>query len=377
MGSPRRRIEALVLFALAAALAASACTTAPERAGGGEPELQRALDEVVAAGVPGAIVLVRDGDRTVRLTSGYGNVKTKAPIRATDRFRIASVTKTFVATVVLQLSGEGKLSLEDTVERWLPGLVPNGERITVRQLLNMTSGLFDHLDGGDPTVLKPYLEGDFTYVWKPRQLVDIAVSHQPTYAPGAGWSYCNTCYVLLGLIVEAASDHSLASELRRRIFVPLRLRDTSFDTEPQIAGLHVHGYEVEGKQLVDVSVFSHSFAWAAGAIVSTGDDLARFFRALLRGRLLRPDLLRAMQTTVASALGPYGLGLMTWTVPCGVAWGHGGDTAGYYTLAFSSKEGTRQVVVLANLGADSLSKSAKQALDGVLATAHCAARRDS
>jgi CubicO group peptidase (beta-lactamase class C family) len=126
--------------------------SAARQPAGRAPTLQGALDEVVAAGAPGAIALVRDANRTVRLTSGHGNLKTKTPMRATDRFRIASVTKTFVATVVLQLVAEGKLSLDDTVERWLPGLVPNGRNISVRQLLNMTSGLFDYLVDGDTTV---------------------------------------------------------------------------------------------------------------------------------------------------------------------------------------------------------------------------------
>jgi len=359
---------ALALVAAVAALASGSSARAPAP----EAKLQRALDQAVAAGAPGVILLVRDGERTVRLTSGYGNLQTKAPIRATDRFRIGSTTKTFVATVVLQLVGERKLRLTDTIERWLPGLVPNGEHITVRQLLNMTSGLFDYLE--DPTVLKPYLEGSFTFAWKPRQLVEIAVSHKPKFAPGAGWSYCNTCYVVLGLIVEAATDHSLASELRRRIFVPLHLRGTSFDTKPRIAARYAHGYELEGSQLVDVSVFSPSFGWAAGAIVSTADDVGRFFRALLRGRLLRPELLRAMETTVDD--GPwrpgsrYGLGITKSPFPCGSVWGHGGGTAGYQTFALSSKEGTRQIVLVATRDS-TLSSKAVKALDRVLTTAYC------
>ena len=129
----------LAPLALAAAtLALSACG-ASERAAGDKPRLQRALDQVVAAGVPGAVLLVREGDRTIRLTSGYGNVKPRTPMRAGDRFRVGSITKTLVATVALQLVGERKLSLADTVERWLPGVVPNGKRITVRRLLNHTS----------------------------------------------------------------------------------------------------------------------------------------------------------------------------------------------------------------------------------------------
>jgi D-alanyl-D-alanine carboxypeptidase len=238
----------------------------------------------------------------------------------------------------------------------------------------MTAGLFDYLMDGDPTVMKPYLAGNFTYAWKPRRLVEIAVSHPPKFAPGAGWSYCNTCYVVLGLIVEGATGHPLATELKRRIFVPLHLRGTTFDAVPQIAGRYAHGYELDGGRLVDVSVFSPSYGWAAGAIVSTAGDVARFYRALLGGRLLRADLLRAMETTVdARALAPgvrYGLGIAKVPMPCGVAWGHAGGIAGYGTWGLSSKDARRQIVLLATRD-DSLSTRASVARERAVATAYC------
>jgi D-alanyl-D-alanine carboxypeptidase len=374
MRTPHRTIATLALVALAVAATVAVATARTERRPGREAKLQQALDRLVAAGVPGAVALVRVNDQTLRLTSGEGNLQPRTPMRPGDRFRIASLTKSFVATLVLQLASAGRLALNDTVERWLPGVVPNGHAITVRQLLNMTSGLFDYLEDGDPTVLKPYLDGHFAYTWKPRQLVEIAVSHEPEFAPGAGWSYCNTCYALLGLIVEKATGHPLASELRGRIFAPLRLRGTTFDTTPQIAGPHARAYELVGNKLQDVSRVSPSFGWAAGAIVSTADDVARFYRALLSGRLLDPGLLRAMETTVgARELGAgtrYGLGLARVPLPCGAAWGHQGGTAGYQAWALNSKDGTRQIVVLANRDS-SISKEAERALDRILATAYC------
>src|SRR5919201_6085954 len=137
----RRHASSLVAVALSCGLiaVAAACgvtskhAATPPREAKQNARIQRALDRLTASGAPGAIVLVRDGNRTLRLTSGYANLEKKTPMRATDRFRIGSVTKTFVAVVVLQLVGEGKLRLDDSVERWLPGLVPRGERITVRQ----------------------------------------------------------------------------------------------------------------------------------------------------------------------------------------------------------------------------------------------------
>src|SRR5204863_9909848 len=127
-------------------------------------------DRVVAAGVPGAVLLVRDRDRTIRLTNGHGNLKPKAPVRARDRFRVGSITKTFVATVALQLVGERRLVLEDTVERWLPGLVPDGKRISVRQLLMHTSGLFDY--GGDRAFVAAAYRNP-PKAWTQRQIIAI------------------------------------------------------------------------------------------------------------------------------------------------------------------------------------------------------------
>ena len=339
-----KKLVLVALLALVAALAAATAGAAPERAEAHDPELQHALDDLVAAGVPGAVLLVRDGDRTIRLTSGYGNLKPRTPVRATDRFRVGSITKAFVATVVLQLVAEKKLRLTDTVERWLPGVVPNGKRITVRQLLNHTSGLFDY--AGDREWLEAAYR-DPLKRWAPREIVGVATAHKPHFAPGAGWSYSNTNYFVVGLIVEAATGRTLESELRRRIFAPLRLRATSLDTVPRIAGPHAHGYFV--RPLEDVTVGSPSYVWAAGALVSTADDVARFFRALLGGRLLRPDLLRAMETTVGNTREfSYGLGLQKVPTPCGVSWGHSGGSPGYSVDAFNNKSGTRQVVVFVN-----------------------------
>lgn len=384
-GSPRRgrsrpivRVKALgrdsvLLLGVGIVVTGSAASVrAPT---GVAPATQRALDELVADGAPGVIALIRDGNRTFRLTSGLGNLATKTPMRATDRFRVASITKTFTATVVLQLVGEGKLALDDTLERWVPGSIPNGDAITVRQLLNHTSGIYDSQT--DPKVLAPYLKGNFTHVTALHTLIQIAAAHRPLFAPGSKWSYSNTNYYLLEMIVKAATGNSIGSELRRRIFAPLRLRHTIFPTSPRIAGPHAHGYMLLNKPpLVDVTVFSPSLFSAAGAIVSTADDIARFYRALLGGRLLGPELLKSMETIDRVTLDPsgsgggYGLGLVReGHFRCGDAWGHDGEVPGYLTSAFNSKDATRQIVVVVN--SDSLTKRAHQALNKILNTAYC------
>jgi D-alanyl-D-alanine carboxypeptidase len=335
---------ATLAIAVAVAGAAPAGSLAPGRAAAREATLQRALDRVVAAGVPGAALLVRVNGRTIRLTSGYGNLKPRTTMRANDRFRVGSVTKAFVATVVLQLVAERKLALEDTVAQWLPGVVPNGKRITVLQLLGHTSGLFDY--GGDAHFVEAAYRNPLRD-WSPREIVAIAVSHRPSFAPGTRWGYANTNYYVLGLIVEAATRQPLGAELRRRILEPLHLKATSFDTAPRIAGHHAHGYFLS--PLEDVSIGSPSVVWAAGALVSDGEDLARFFNALLGGRLLPPAELRSMETIAGSTpLFSYGLGLEKVATTCGAVWGHTGAMPGYSTYALSSKDGRRQVIVLVN-----------------------------
>ncbi len=365
----------LVGLAAAALIAASApaqpTTTTRAQAAG----LQKDVDALVTAGTPGAILIARDGARTVRLASGLADVARKRPMHPGDRFRIASLTKSYVAAVGLQLVAEGKLSLDESVERRLPGVVPNGRKIRIRQLLNHTSGLFDF--AADPRVLKPYLKGDFGFHWAPRTLVQIGVSHKPLFRPGARYGYSNTDYLVLGLIAEAVTGNSLASELRSRIFRPLGLRATAFPTSPLIANPYAHGYYVFAKPpATDVSAVS-PFPWAAGAMVSTGADILSFYRALLAGRILEPKLLNAMKTTVPEGRktdipgSRYGLGLERFPTSCGTAWGHNGAIAGYLVFAFTSTDGSRQAVLMVNEDGSSLTKRAGELFFKVIDKAFC------
>ena len=328
---------------------------------------------VVAAGAPGAVALVRDGNRTMRVAGGHANLATRRPLRATDRFRVGSTTKTFVAAVALQLAGERKLGLSDTVERWLPGLVPNGGAITVRQLLNHTSGLADYAPDEDDTFILRVL-ADRRRTWAPGELVAIATGQPPLFAPGARWSYTNTGYILLGLIIEAASGNPLEAELRERVLAPLRLRATSLDTGPRIAGRHAHGYSRLGaRRPFDITVVDQTWAGAAGAIVSTADDLARFYRALLGGRLLRPELLAQMRRTVptGSEFQAQGLGLIRSRLPCGTFWGHGGETLGYLSYADSSPDGRRQAIMVVTADQSLFRPRTMRALDRLRELAYC------
>src|SRR5215218_8940156 len=234
-------------------------------------ELQQIVRGLVADGAPGALVVVRTPTGIRRAASGFASLKPTARLRPTDRFRIASVTKTFVATLALQLVAQQGLSLDDTVERWLPGTAPNGGSITIRELLNHTSGLFDYDD--DQAWVSARIS-DPGREWSPRELIAIATSHPPLFPPGEGWSYSNTNYVLVGLVIEAATHKSLADNLQVRVFKPLGLRSTSYPSGTTIGDRFAHGYLVSrpplrfpAGTLIDVSTLVSPSGWGAGQIV--------------------------------------------------------------------------------------------------------------
>jgi D-alanyl-D-alanine carboxypeptidase len=285
-----------------------------------------------------------------------------------DRFRVGSITKSFIATVLLQLVQEGKLTLGDSLEHWLPGLVPNGRSITIRELLQHTSGLYDYVD--NPAFRTAVLANPLR-VWTPGRLVKIAVSHRPLFTPGRRWSYSNTNYILAGLVIQAVTHRSVADELRDRIFRPLDLHQTSFPTGSTISGPHAHGYVFYGTPLVrDTSHVSPSAAWAAGAIISTVTDVATFYRALLGGRLLHAALLSEMERAVVTGDGDgYGLGLLEIHTSCGRMFGHDGDFPGYATAAFTSPNAQRQLILFMN--SDQSTRTINKALSQALNAGLC------
>ncbi len=374
---PRTRLaRSGMLACLAVVLAVTVSPATAKPTGVPTRGLQSDLDALVAGGAPGAILLVRDKHRTTKLTSGVADIADARAMHPRDRYRVASLAKSFTSAVVLQLVGEGKLQLSDTVERWLPGLVPNGENITIRHLLGHTSGLFDYEK--DPRVIEPYLSGNLGFYWSPLELVAIALSHEPLYPPGETplSTYSNTNYVLAGLIVKAATGTPIEVQMRRRIFKPLDLDATTYPlSETAIEGRHAHGYMLLGPPpLVDVTAFSPSIAGAGGAIVSTVGDLADFYRALFKGRLLRPKLLDAMMTTIPSGgdLGQrYGLGLEEFATSCGTGWGHSGAFPGYWNYAFSSADGKRQAVLMVNIDPSAISEATRQRFYDLLYRAFC------
>ena len=331
-------------------------------------ELQAALDDVVAAGASGVTLRMDDGKRTYRLTSGQSRLAPPQRMRPEAKIRVGSITKTFVSTVALQLVGEGRLSLDDTVEQWQPGLIPGGAQITVRQLLNHTSGLFNYTD--DDAFISEVVTNPLN-AYTPQQIITVSNSHPPLFPPGTSWSYSNTNYIVAGLILEAVTQQSMSQLIQQRITRPLRLRQTYLpESSPDIQGYHARGYfppALTGGGYVDVTRLSPTVPWAAGALVSNVDDLRRYFGALFGGQLLRPAQLAEMKDLALvedeDEFG-YGLGLYRSETPCGPIWGHDGGIPGYLTIAWNDETGRRGIAFGLPTAADEqISAAAGRLLD--------------
>ncbi|MDR8408759.1 beta-lactamase family protein [Nonomuraea sp. 3-1Str] len=307
-------------------------------AGGHGVDVRSDLEKIVAGGgATAALARVSDGGHTWSGAVGVRDIEREGRPSPNGYFRIGSVTKTFVATVVLQLVDEGRIQLDDPVDRYLPGLVPGGAQITVRRLLNHTSHLYDYMS--EPGYSTNRWRGDARFrSYQPRELLEVAFAKK---LPDDGkWHYSNTNYVVLGLLVEKLTGHPYGKEVTRRILRPLGLRHTVVPGDR--AGLpapHAKGYEpLPG--LVDATRMNPSLDWAAGEMISTAADLERFMSALLDGKLISKTSLQAMRTTVETGAGfGYGLGLQAYRLPCGTVWGHSGELIGYLTFAFRSDSG--------------------------------------
>jgi D-alanyl-D-alanine carboxypeptidase len=346
----------IAVLALCGGSATASPIAAPKHA-----NLQALARALVKAGAPGAVVYVRTPSGVRSAAAGFANLAPRLTMRASYHYRVASVTKTFVSTVVLQLEAEGKLGVDDSVERRLPGLVPNGTSITLHELLNHTSGLFDYTEDqrlGEAILANPGRQ------WAPRELLPFAFSHPALFAPGTNWSYSNTNYILLGLVIEAVTGHKLADELQTRIFGPLALGATSFPTGISIDGSFAHGYIGLPASRIDTTpVLDPSFSWAAGGIVSNASDLTKFFSSLLKGGLLPAAQLKEMKTASPVA-GVYGLGLRMTTTKCGRAFGHDGDFPGYRNVVWATANGRRIAVVMINTNEGRLAFSKLQTAAG-------------
>jgi CubicO group peptidase (beta-lactamase class C family) len=373
-GAMRLSGKRTVVAAWAVALAASALAAVP--AGAHSPgghytdgDLRRDLAAVRTAGGGDVNVVARldvKGGDTQRARYGTAGIDSRQPVPWEPEFRIASTTKTFTSVVVLQLVAEGRLSLDDTVAHWLPGVVAgngnDGSRITVRDLLQQTSGVFDYIT--DPVVqdkLLNHFDENRYDTTSPEQLVAIAMSHPPLFAPGpAGaprqWAYSNTNYLLAAMIAQRASGQDWAQLVEHRVIAPLGLRNTYIPGEnPFLVGPHEQ-VTIDGADGKPIDLTEQSFQHTADSgVVSTPSDLNTFFRALATGKLLPAAQWQEMRRTVpyddlpvppAGKQGGYGLGLRVVPLSCGgVYYLHEGDGLGVYTRPAVSADGRRAVTV--------------------------------
>ncbi|MEU2565107.1 serine hydrolase domain-containing protein [Streptomyces longispororuber] len=351
----RRNVLKGAAVALSAAVALTCATgtgTAAE-ASGGHGATQRALDALERAGMPGVAAEVKDARGKWFGSAGYADTATKRKRTPADHVRAGSNTKSFVAVVLLQLEAEGRLRLDDPVERWLPGVLRgngyDGTKVTVRQLLNHTSGVHDMVSTPE---WREYMNGPGFLAHRyetrtPRQIVDMALKYAPDFEPGTGWNYSNTNYVLAGMIIEKVTGHTYAHEAEQRIVKRLKLRETTFPgTDPTMPAPHPIGYSKlyaanPGPEVYDATEYNPAWSGATGEVISTTGDLNRYYSALIKGELLPPAQQRELLDTVETGtFYEYGAGLIVRTLSCGVkVYGHDGIVWGSLTSSATTADG--------------------------------------
>jgi D-alanyl-D-alanine carboxypeptidase len=337
------------VLALATAAGVRAAAGYPQAAGspatGSPAQLERQVDRWrERAGVPAITVALQGpGGRRFLDASGVAERGGGSAARVDSQFRVASITKTFVATVVLQLVEEGRLGLDDPVTRHLPG-VPHTDGVTIRQLLNHTSGIPDY---GRAEGFKKRVLSDRERRWTSDDVLALVAGARRDFAPGTDYSYSNTGYVLLGRVIEQVTGSTWAAQVRRRILDPLRLRHTYVSGIEPVPGGVLPGYFDAGRPWPALETLED----AAGAVVSTAPDLAMFGEALFGGRLLRPGTLHQMVTEGPHRVrtAGYGLGVEVLRPDYRLTlWGHGGSTLGFRSVLLFVPGRDLVVVVLAN-----------------------------
>ncbi len=305
--------------------------------------------------VPGVVVGVWiPGEGTYVVTRGVSDQATGKAMQRNDHFRIGSITKTFTVTVLLQLADEKKVGLDDPVSKYVP-FVPNGQNISLRMLANMTSGLFSYTED-DAWVTKAF--SDFQRTWTPRELVDVGIGHPPNFAPGTGFHYSNTNTVLLGMIIEQVSGKAIQEVYAERLFKPLGLQNTSWPTTSAMPAPYAHGITEQtrdGKQ-ADATHRNPTWAFTAGQLISTVDDLKVWAKSYATGSLLSPEMQKQRLTYVTfppnTDQRKYGLGIGS-----NRGWlGHSGELPGYNTGAYylPEKDATFVIMVNSDIATDGL-----------------------
>ena len=317
-----------------------------------------AIENLVVEGFPAALAAVRDPQGNITsAVAGVGNLDTGEAPPLDGEVRIGSNTKTFVAVVTMQLVQESKISLDEPIDTYLPGLLKgegiDATKITVRQLLQHTSGLPEYTD----TVAG---ENDIFQVrdvyYSSRDLLDIALAHPAAFDPGSQFRYTNTNYITLSLLIEKITHRPLAEQITQRIIEPLGLTHTYYPNpgEEDIRNTHPHGYHrnTPTDDWKDITHMDPSWASGAGAMISTPSELTTFIQATFDGTLLSPDSITEMQKTVDTdhpelGMNGYGLGIFSLPLSCGgEAWGHTGGLFGYTSQSMIGPDGTAVAIAV-------------------------------
>ncbi len=293
---------------------------------------------------------------------GLADVTTRRPMPANEYMRVGSVTKTFTGTVLLQLFDHGLIGLDDPLSEYIAGdipQVPNADQITIRMLGDMTSGIFDYVDvvepGNDPA--SPIWRTPFTLT-TPRELVEIGISQPPVFAPGQGWAYSNTNFVLLGMIIENLTGRSLGANIRLGVLEPLGMSDTAFPLGPRYPGSHPQGYSLTPPDFTALTEITYiqaaSGAWACGNMISTPRDLLLYAKPLATGQLISPAAQQERTKWLEATIYPpgkpftkqrYGFAL----IEADGLIGHGGNIQGYNTWMAYLPAVDASIVVIANV----------------------------
>jgi D-alanyl-D-alanine carboxypeptidase len=316
-----------------------------------QEEMTAVVQDAIDKGeIPGIIVGVWSGDKEWILTKGVSNIETGSPMEQTMNVRIGSITKSFTATIILQLVDEGKLTLDDPISRYVEN-IPNGENITVRQVLNMGSGLFSFTDVEG---FEYGISHDPLRVWTPEELIALGVGSpkNPVFAPGEGFYYSNTNYVILGKVIENITGNTVNNEIQSRITNPLKLSLTYLpDTATNMPAHSSNGYYYDvkaGGDYLDVTNQSTSWSWTSGGIISNMRDVKTYIKAIGDGTLISPEMQAARLTFNPHSVvkDKYGYGL-------GVSYvngyiGHNGSIPGYNSSAYYNPKRDVTIIILAN-----------------------------
>jgi len=294
-----------------------------------QSKLNHTIDSIYSSsGVPGIAVAIRTPNLNYEYVVGKADLKTGTDRKLNDLIRIGSITKTFTATVILQLVEEGKIGLDDKLSRYYPDY-PDSENITIRQVMDMTAGIPNFLE--QPAVLKSFVY-DRLDKYTPEKIYEITKSMPADFPPGTGWKYSNGSYIILGMMAEKVTGNKIGDEINKRIITPLGLSNTFFPLLPDMPGQYSHGYmrDTLTKELVDVTVIDPSITWAAGCMISNIDDLKIYANALAKGDLLssktQEERLKWVKTGIHDWV-KYGLGIFS----VGGFIGHNGGITGYNT----------------------------------------------